>query len=376
MAVEPAQLALDLQGQFARRRDDERERRAGRGQGGGVAEQRLRHRDAIGDGLARAGLGRNQEIPAQGLRGGDGGLNRRRLQIAALLQSEGERGIGCKWVQGSETGSRRKCATARGMRENGERKVVMLLLAYARELPIAKSPRRRKHNKMAAARIGRSGRRAIALRGRQGPRARSERSARPCRRQARCVRLPHSPRFPPRRLRNSATTDTAARWQAPRGIGRLQRWWPGKPPQKARKPGAIRHNVAGNRTGAGATRGKSTIPAERPSSIAAGNAAAAVTAAVRVRPATCSRYAGLQSNMVISSATPSPSMTRNAQLAAGTRALACRERRGVPPAGVAEEIAASSRPPATPNSSAPPPTESESSGDAGGKIRGDRAWRR
>ena len=96
VAIEPGQLAFDLQRQFARRRDDERERCAGRRQGRRVAEQRLRHRDAIGDGLARAGLGRNQKIPAPGLRGGDGGLNRRRLQIAAFLESEGEGGIRCE----------------------------------------------------------------------------------------------------------------------------------------------------------------------------------------------------------------------------------------------------------------------------------------
>ena len=86
----PRQLALNLQRQFARRRDDQRERRAGRGQRRRDAEQRLRHRDAIGDGLARAGLGRNQEIPTESLRRRDRGLNRRRLQIAALRREQAQ----------------------------------------------------------------------------------------------------------------------------------------------------------------------------------------------------------------------------------------------------------------------------------------------
>ena len=91
VAIEPGQLALHLQRQFARRRDDQRERRAGRRQRRGLAEQRLRHRDAIGDGLARAGLGRNQEIAARGLRGG-----RRRPEPASAPDSRvpPERGRG------------------------------------------------------------------------------------------------------------------------------------------------------------------------------------------------------------------------------------------------------------------------------------------
>ena len=95
VAVEPCQLSLHLQRQFARRRYRQRERRAGRRQDGRRAQQRLRHRDAIGDGLARTGLSGNQEIPAPSLLGGDRGLNRRRLQIAAFLESEGE-GDRCK----------------------------------------------------------------------------------------------------------------------------------------------------------------------------------------------------------------------------------------------------------------------------------------
>ena len=96
VAIEPGQFAFDLQRQLAGRRDDEGERRVGRRQSWRVAEQRLRHRDAIGDGLAGAGLGRNQKISPRSLRRGDGNLNRRWLQIAAFLQREGEGRIRCE----------------------------------------------------------------------------------------------------------------------------------------------------------------------------------------------------------------------------------------------------------------------------------------
>jgi hypothetical protein len=76
----------------------------------------------------------------------------------------------------------------------------------------------------------------------------------------------------------------------------------------------------------------------------------AITAAVRGRPATCSRYAGLQSSMVISSATPSPSMTRYAQLAAGTRSTSRGVRSAASGIVSRQKMAASSSPQATPNS--------------------------
>ena len=57
--------------------------------------------------------------------------------------------------------------------------------------------------------------------------------------------------------------------------------------------------------------------------------------------------------MVISNATPSPSMTRNAQLAAGTRRLARTMLRGTSGIASRKKMAASSRPPAMPNNIAP-----------------------
>ena len=98
MAIEPVKLALDLQGEFARRRDDQRQRRCRPLEALGLAEQVVGDRQSIGDGLAGAGLRRDQEIAAVGLGGQHGGLDRRRLVVAALGQGAGERrtcGQGC-----------------------------------------------------------------------------------------------------------------------------------------------------------------------------------------------------------------------------------------------------------------------------------------
>ncbi len=57
MLIQPGQLALDLQRQLARRRNDQRQRRRGPLEPLGVAQQVRRHREPIGHGLARAGLG-------------------------------------------------------------------------------------------------------------------------------------------------------------------------------------------------------------------------------------------------------------------------------------------------------------------------------
>jgi hypothetical protein len=54
--VEPGELALDLQRQFARRRDDQRQRLAGAAEGFGLAEQGRGDGEPIGDSLAGAGL--------------------------------------------------------------------------------------------------------------------------------------------------------------------------------------------------------------------------------------------------------------------------------------------------------------------------------
>ncbi len=82
---------MDLQREFARRRDDQGQRRGGRREPLGLAEQILGHGQPIGDGFARAGLGRDEKVAVDGVVGKDGDLNRGRLVVAALCQSSGER---------------------------------------------------------------------------------------------------------------------------------------------------------------------------------------------------------------------------------------------------------------------------------------------
>ncbi|GCC45605.1 hypothetical protein chiPu_0029900, partial [Chiloscyllium punctatum] len=91
MFVKPGELALDLQGELARRRHDQRQWRAGRLEPLGVAEQIPCHGQSIGNGLARAGLGRNQEVAADGVVGQHGELDGGRLFVVALSQGAGER---------------------------------------------------------------------------------------------------------------------------------------------------------------------------------------------------------------------------------------------------------------------------------------------
>ena len=89
--IEPGQFALHLQGQFARRRDDQGQRLAAPLEAIGVAEQILRNRQSVGDGLARAGLRRHQQVAADGGIGQHRRLHGRRLGVAALSQGSGER---------------------------------------------------------------------------------------------------------------------------------------------------------------------------------------------------------------------------------------------------------------------------------------------
>ena len=90
VTVEPDQLAADLQRQLAGRRDHQRERLA-RGFGGAVRlEEFGRHRHPEGDGLARAGLRRDDQV-APGSGGFEhGGLHRRGFGIAARGQGFAE----------------------------------------------------------------------------------------------------------------------------------------------------------------------------------------------------------------------------------------------------------------------------------------------
>ena len=82
LGVKPHQLGLYLQRKFTGRRDDQRERRAGLRQAVGVGHQVVRHGHAVGDRLARAGFGGDQQI-AIGTGFEHGGLDRRGCGVLA-----------------------------------------------------------------------------------------------------------------------------------------------------------------------------------------------------------------------------------------------------------------------------------------------------
>ena len=91
--IKPGEFAADLQRQFAGGSNGEGERRAGRRNA--ITQEVGRHGHAKGHGLARAGLGRNQQVAAGRFRFEHGGLDRSRLGIAAcgkgLGNGSGER---------------------------------------------------------------------------------------------------------------------------------------------------------------------------------------------------------------------------------------------------------------------------------------------
>ena len=89
--IEPGEFALHLQGQLAGRRDDQGKRRGGPLEPLGAAEQVFCDREPIGDGLAGAGLRRNQQVAAGGGVRQHGGLHRGRSIVVALGQGPGER---------------------------------------------------------------------------------------------------------------------------------------------------------------------------------------------------------------------------------------------------------------------------------------------
>ncbi|MGX1232171.1 hypothetical protein AB7M71_005263 [Bradyrhizobium japonicum] len=66
MFIQPRQFALNLQGELAGGRHDQGERRPGLLEPLGIAKQIPGHGEAISEGLAGAGLGRNQEVAVGG----------------------------------------------------------------------------------------------------------------------------------------------------------------------------------------------------------------------------------------------------------------------------------------------------------------------
>ena len=91
--IEPLQLAAHLHGQLARRGDDQSQRRAGRRQFAIGAQQVLGQDEAVGDGLARAGAGGDQQVASPRLRFKNGELDRRQRRVATLRERAGQRRV-------------------------------------------------------------------------------------------------------------------------------------------------------------------------------------------------------------------------------------------------------------------------------------------
>ena len=85
--IEPAEFAADLQGQFACRRDDERQWAFGQRCPANLSEQFGRKCQSKRDRFARAGLRRNDQVASRGIGCDGSGLNRGGCRIAALGQS-------------------------------------------------------------------------------------------------------------------------------------------------------------------------------------------------------------------------------------------------------------------------------------------------
>src|SRR6185437_4843808 len=92
--VEPTQLAFDLKSEFTRRRNDERNWRAGFAHLLVFAKNRRRYGEAISDCLAGASLRGDKNIPPLGIARQYSGLNRRRVIVIALGERPSQRGAG------------------------------------------------------------------------------------------------------------------------------------------------------------------------------------------------------------------------------------------------------------------------------------------
>ena len=84
---------MNLQCEFARRRHDQRQRRAGGADPLVRAQKGRGERQPIGDRLARPGLGRHEEIPLRRRCVENGGLNRRQLREITPHQRPAQRGV-------------------------------------------------------------------------------------------------------------------------------------------------------------------------------------------------------------------------------------------------------------------------------------------
>ena len=94
LGVQPGQLAIDLHGQFAGRGDDQAQRLGGAVEGFSLAQQGRRGGQTERDGLARAGLGADQQVALGGVGFQHGGLDGGGLEITLSGESPLESGVG------------------------------------------------------------------------------------------------------------------------------------------------------------------------------------------------------------------------------------------------------------------------------------------
>ncbi len=94
--VEPTQLAFDLEGEFARRRNDKRNGRGDLAHLLVFAENRRGDSQAVSDRLAGTGLCGDEDIPRLRFLGQHSGLNRRRVVVIALGERASQRRAGLK----------------------------------------------------------------------------------------------------------------------------------------------------------------------------------------------------------------------------------------------------------------------------------------
>ena len=84
MVIKPRQFAVDLQGEFARRRDDQGKRGRGARKPLGIAQKIFCNREPISDGLARAGLRGHQEVAPLRFLHEDSGLHGGGFEVVAV----------------------------------------------------------------------------------------------------------------------------------------------------------------------------------------------------------------------------------------------------------------------------------------------------
>ena len=126
--VEPIEFPLDLDGKFARRRDDQAQRRGGRVEALGGPQQRRRDGDTEGDRFARAGLRRDQQIGLAMICVRHRQLHGRQLVIAFRGQGGGK---------GRMDGGDRGCAVRVGTQRRGpisERRRVSCRVRFGQRL--------------------------------------------------------------------------------------------------------------------------------------------------------------------------------------------------------------------------------------------------